>query len=258
VDVGGGVFKGRYRQVVDATQLTEGRHYLSVIAFRSRPPGSPEIFETWRKVILLDRVPAEVVLVSPEDDEVITSSIHQFVAKSPDRTATQVHMFLDQQPGTDVVALADQGQGLATQIERDAFQLFVSGLTPGNHRIDLVAYEETRPDAGVTTVSGILVEINGFDGLGDMNEDGKITNLDIFPFVQMVQAGNQFDPNGDINGDGIVDSGDVQGFGDRLLAAGVSQAMVDEMIKMAMRKPPAKPGNKAQPVGESDEGVEHG
>ena len=209
VDVGGGVFRGRYRQVIDATQLSEGRHYLSVIAFRARGGGEPPIFETWRKVILIDRLPPEMALADPLPGETITSSIHQFGVRSVDRTADTVHMFIDQPPGTDVVALAELGQGLAVQADRDEFRLTLTGLSEGHHRLDVVAYEATRPDPSVTTFTGILVEIDGFDGLGDLNGDELVTNHDVFPLIQMVQASGQFDPAGDLDGNGFVDADDV-------------------------------------------------
>ncbi len=233
VDVGGGVFKGRYRQVVDTTNLSEGRHYLSVIAFRHRPAGSPPILETWRKVLLIDRLPPQVALAAPEENEPITASAYQFAIRSVDRTANRVHVFLDQQPGTDVVAMAVANQGLTTKTDRDRFEAFLTGMNAGNHRLDVVAYEATRTEPSVTTLTGIPVQINGFDGLGDMNGDGAITNRDIFPFVQMVQAGNQFSPAGDLNGDGVVSQADVPLFATKLLGAGIPQAAVDEMIRIA-------------------------
>ncbi|HPD29387.1 MAG TPA: hypothetical protein PLL20_05290 [Phycisphaerae bacterium] len=222
VDIGG-VQKGLYRQIIDATSLSEGRHYLGVIAFRSRPAGSPPIFETWRKVILIDRLAPTMTLADPPPGTPITSSMYQIAVRSPDRTATRVHLFLDQQPGTDVVALAEAGQGLATQTDRDTFARTFTGMNEGHHRLDVVAYEPTRAEPGVTTITGILVQINGFDGLGDMNNDNRTNNRDIFSFVQMAGAGNQFSPAGDMNGNGLVDQDDVPLFADRMYGAGLPQ-----------------------------------
>ncbi|MBI4578870.1 MAG: hypothetical protein HY718_04155, partial [Planctomycetes bacterium] len=233
VEVSPGVFHGVYRQTIDATQLSEGRHYLSVMAFRSRPANTPPIFNTFRKVLLVDRLPPAMALVAPAATEIITASAYPFVVRSSDRTANRVHIFLDRQPGTDLVALANANQGLATQSDRDQFGLFLTGMGAGHHRLDVVAFEPTRAEPSVTTFAGIKVQIGGFDGLGDMNGDGKITNRDIFPFVQMVQAGGQFSPAGDFNGDGAVSELDVPLFAAALLGAGLPQAMVDEMIRVA-------------------------
>jgi hypothetical protein len=231
IDIDGGQ-KGLYRQTIDATQLSEGRHYLSVIAFRSRPSNAPPIFETWRKVFLIDRFPAAIELVSPAPGTPITTPATTFIFRCPDRTANSVHVFVDQQPGTDVVSLATQGQNPADRIDRDEFRRVINNLSAGNHRLDLVAFEETGR-AGRVTFGNVRVVINGFDGLGDMNGDGRVTNRDIFPFIQMVQAGNQFHPGGDLSGDALVDSNDVPLFADKLRGAGVPQAAVDEMIRMA-------------------------
>lgn len=228
----GGVQKGLYRQVIDATKLSEGRHYLSAIAFRSRPAGSPPVFETFRKVLLIDRTGPSVSLAAPATGQPITASAFEFVARSADRTANRVHLFIDQPAGTDLAALAAGGQGLMNQADRDEFRLLLTGLTRGNHRVDLVAYEPTRAAPGITTLTGVLVSLSGFDGLGDMNGDGKVTNRDIFPFVQAVQAGT-FSPAADLTGDGQVNQQDVQPFAARLLGGGVPapvvQAMVDQL-----------------------------
>ncbi len=241
VDVGGGVFRGRYRQIIDATGLSEGRHYLGVIAFRKRPGGTPPIFETWRKVILIDRVGPAMELASPPPGTALTVSAYPFVVRSPDRTADRVHVFIDQPPGTDVVALAEGGQNPATAYDRGEFQRLFGGLTAGHHRLDVVAYEPTRAVPRVSTLTGIKVVLNGFDGLGDTNGDGKVTNRDIFAFVQMVQAGNQFSPAADMNGDGLVNGDDVPLFAQRLLQAGGGQAAADALLRMvaAFEGPPA-------------------
>ncbi len=224
----GGVQKGLYRQAIDATGLADGRHYLSVIAFRSRPVNSPPIFETWRKVILLDRGPPAMALAAPSPGQPITSTLATISVRCLDRTATRVHLFLDQPPGTDVAELANSaGQpGLATAHDRDQFRRVFTGLTAGRHRLDVVAFESTRPDAGVTTFAGIQVIIGGNDGMGDLTGDGRADNRDIFPFVNLLQAGNQFHPGADFNGDGVVEAGDVDGFIEKLTGQGTPHALL--------------------------------
>jgi alpha-amylase len=46
---------GEFRQVIDASQLAEGLHFLTVRAYRHQPPGSPALFSEFRKVIYIDR-----------------------------------------------------------------------------------------------------------------------------------------------------------------------------------------------------------
>jgi hypothetical protein len=44
-----------YAATLDLTQLDPGLHYIEVIAFLKREPWQPPIFETFRKVIEVDR-----------------------------------------------------------------------------------------------------------------------------------------------------------------------------------------------------------
>jgi hypothetical protein len=48
---------GVYTATLDVAKLSEGLHYLEVIAFLQRDPGQPPIFETFRKVIEVDSSP---------------------------------------------------------------------------------------------------------------------------------------------------------------------------------------------------------
>jgi len=172
-----------------------------------------------------------MTLTSPASGQTITSVSFPFTARSVDRTANRVHFLLDQQPGTDLVALAEAGQGRAYPIERDEFQLTIPNLTRGNHRIDVVAYEAGRSEPSVRTFAGIRVELSGFDGMGDMNNDGKVTNRDIFSFIQMAASASQFNPRADFNGDGLVTADDVPLFAQKLYGAGVPQSVVQAMTE---------------------------
>jgi len=46
---------GAYSATLDVSKLPDGLHYLEVVAFLRRDPGQPPIFETFRKVIEIDR-----------------------------------------------------------------------------------------------------------------------------------------------------------------------------------------------------------
>lgn len=46
--------RGVYSAVLDVSRLAEGRHYLEAVAFLRRVPGTPPIFQTFRKVIEID------------------------------------------------------------------------------------------------------------------------------------------------------------------------------------------------------------
>lgn len=47
--------RGVHSATLDLSQLDEGRHYLEAVAFLRRLPGTPPIFQTFRKVIEVDR-----------------------------------------------------------------------------------------------------------------------------------------------------------------------------------------------------------
>ena len=46
---------GVYLATLDLSQLDEGRHYITAVAFLRRTPGTPPIFQTFRTVIEVDR-----------------------------------------------------------------------------------------------------------------------------------------------------------------------------------------------------------
>jgi hypothetical protein len=56
--------------------------------------------------------------------------------------------------------------------------------------------------------------------LGDLNDDDRTDNLDIWPMVQMTNSGIQFDPAADLNGDGLVNGDDLPGFAMKLYGNG--------------------------------------
>ncbi len=201
-----GTPKGLYRQTIDATKLSEGRHYLTVIAFRRRPAGTPPVFETWRQVLYVDRQPAAVAKTAPGSGETIIATTYKFSVRSTDGTVSAASFFLDMPPGTDLVSLARSGQGAAAQDDRYLFGRSFTGLISGNHRLDVVVFEESGR-AAVCSFPGIRVVIAGRSGLGDFNGDGLVNNFDIKGFAAVLNA-NGFDPRADLNGDGIVDATD--------------------------------------------------
>jgi alpha-amylase len=48
---------GKFRQVIDATRLEEGLHFVTVRVYRHQPTGSPAVFSEFKKVIYIDRLP---------------------------------------------------------------------------------------------------------------------------------------------------------------------------------------------------------
>lgn len=214
----GGVQKGLYRQTIDVTGLSEGRHYLTVIAFRHRPAGSPAIFQTWRQVLYVDRQAASLLCAAPAVGETITNASYKFVVRSADGTVSTANMFLDAAPGTDLISLARSGQGAANQDDRYQFSRTFTGITSGNHRLDVAVFEESGR-ASIVTFAGVRAIIGGLSGLGDFNGDSLVNNFDIKGFANVLNAGG-FDPRADMNGDGAVDAADRDLFVSMLMGGG--------------------------------------
>ena len=64
-----GTGSGSFAQSIDATQLSEGRHYITVRAFRHRDAatggdGGPDVFTDFKRTIYVDRLPPEAAVVS--------------------------------------------------------------------------------------------------------------------------------------------------------------------------------------------------
>ncbi len=212
---------GAYRQTIDAAALGEGYHYITVRAFRHRPAGTQPLFGEFRIVIYVDLAEPDFDLVAPGDtcDGDITSLPVNFVVKATETSVDRVHIFVDFQEGTDLVAKALQGIARATR-NFDTFTLTRGSLLAGNHRVDVVAFE-TLPN-GTTRVAqkaytGIQ-SISGNSGPGDVNHDGQVNQNDIAAFLFWILADLEtFEPAADMNCDGALNGADIQPFVDVIL-----------------------------------------
>lgn len=219
-NVGTGV--GVFEQVVDATQLAEGRHYLTARAFRHRNAGTggdggPAVFSDFKKAIYIDLLPpeSEVTSFEPFASNPGNPNNRDLIVTSLDQTAERVHVFLDL-PATvseeDILALADANQGRAGEHDRDQFISGIEDVATGNHTVTIVTIEEN----GRTNVQrevGLFTDTNIGRGFGDLNTDGTINNADLIGpagFEQLLYSQNdQFNPAADITGDGLVDNRDL-------------------------------------------------
>jgi len=142
---------GVYRVDVDLRNpaIPEGFNYISAIAFVQRISGLPPIFNTFRKVIYVDRRPPDARLVAPANptggEGDIPTYEYEFIAENPDATACALHYFWNLAAGTDPVAsrlAADEN--LAARTDRSRWRFTLSGLRKGpNQRLALVFIEET-------------------------------------------------------------------------------------------------------------------
>ncbi|MCK6457307.1 MAG: hypothetical protein L6Q92_12360 [Phycisphaerae bacterium] len=208
---------GLYEQTIDATQLSEGFHYISVWAFRHRDDGGLPIFTDFRAVILVDRVPPVVTLVAPTQTGSgdIPSSTYQFVATVDDPDVQAVHFLIDQHYTTDMVAAANAGN-LATR-DGTTYRRTFNGLIKGNHRLDVVVFN-SQGTPSVTTYTNLNSTASFFGGLGDLNSDFAIDGDDLAPFIRAATDTELvFRPAGDFNGDGLNNSNDIPSFVQKLL-----------------------------------------
>ena len=199
---GTGNTQGIYAQTIDATLLSEGFHYISVVAFRKRNIGEASLFREFRQVVYIDRSGPDVDLVNP--GQVITATAYKFTARAADRTANKVHIILDLADGTDPIVYATANPGSqATGNDRFDWVRTFTGLTHGYHRVTVVAFEE----GGSAAFNDYSVFVDLCPA--DYNDDGFIDPLDYNAFINDFEAGSM---SADYNGDGFLDPLDYNGF----------------------------------------------
>jgi alpha-amylase len=171
---------GRYQQVIDATQMDEGFHYLSVIAFRHRPAGTTPLFREVRKVVYIDRLPPEIGLV--EAGHTLTEARPEFTVRALDPTARRIHMFIDLPTGSDPLALVDTSNQVPNYDRREWRRTFDPTLSHGFHEVTVVAFEDSGNHA-------VLRESVFIDRCGaDFNKDGVLNFFDISAYLAAFNA----------------------------------------------------------------------
>ena len=201
-------------QSIDATGLSEGRHYLTVRAFRHTDATSEPVYTDFKKVIYIDRAEPTVALAETRD---FGGGAFELIVESTDQTAQSVQVLLDLPASlTDAEVIALSGSAInAGAIDLNLFNASLSGLASGNHVYSVIATEESG-NQSVTRYVGQLLSGSGA-GLGDLTGDGLFTVDDVNDFATIYNSGNtQFHAAADHDGDGLVDELDVSLFGDRL------------------------------------------
>ncbi|MFG0252238.1 MAG: hypothetical protein ACF8NJ_05120 [Phycisphaerales bacterium JB038] len=218
---------GEYRQIVDATLLPEGLHFITARCFRQRASG-PALYTDFKRAVYIDRVgPAVELALGPltyEDETLLTLPFFDFEATSLDGTANSLHLFVNEPDGTDLLDLVDQSNAFG-QVDRRLFERTQYGLPHGPLRLDLIAFEMSG-NHSQTTVHWIVNLLNP----GDMDGSGVLTVDDVCPFYE--QLGNSlgdpgYNAKADINLDDTVDATDAGFF--RLLCerAGIDLPTAD-------------------------------
>jgi alpha-amylase len=193
---------GLYRQAIDATQMEEGYHYLTVIAFRHRNPGTTPIFREVRKVLYIDREPPAIQL---DQAGMITDDPRpQIRVTALDRTTSEVYAFLNLEAGEDPLAMLNSGSQ-ALPFDRFTYnKTFNVDLDPGENTVTIVALEDSG-NANVLTETITL----GVDCQADLNGDGVLNFFDVSAFLSLY---NTQDPAADFTGDGQFNFFDVSAF----------------------------------------------
>jgi hypothetical protein len=217
--------------LIDASQLSEGRHYITVRAFRHRDSatggdGGPAVFTDFRRTIYVDRFPpeSEIASFAPSASDPGNPDNRDLILSSVDKTADNMHVFLDLPAAfTDSEVLQMVGSGNAADYyDRDQWIQGYNNVLTGNHTVTIVTFEPTG-NSNVQRFTGVYTDTNVGSGFGDLSGDGFIRANDVTGaggFEQILLSQNtQFNAAADSNGDGLVDDRDLFDLKDAILAS---------------------------------------
>jgi hypothetical protein len=243
VNIGTGA--GLYIQNVDATQLSEGRHYVTVRAYRRRAVVGTPVFTDFKRTIYVDRLKpvSEIVSYDPYASDPTNPNNRDFIVRSVDQTANKVHILLDLSANlTEAQILAQvNGTNQASFYDRDQFVRGIGGMTTGNHVATVVTFEATG-NFNIQRIPGLFTDTNLGAGFGDMNSTGiygandiRGTNNGSVEDV-LYSQNNKFSAQFDVNGDGLGDNRDLFLLGNELVAAGAGQAVLDSYTDLLLHR----------------------
>ena len=185
VNVGTGT--GVYIQNIDTTQLAEGRHYVTVRAYRHRSAvaTATPVFTDFKRTIYVDRLEArcrQSSAIDPYASDPNNPNNRDLIVRSVDQTADKVHILLDLPANLTEAAdprSTSNGTNQASYYDRDQFVRGISGVTTGNHVATVVTYEPTG-NFNIQRIPGLFTDTNLGAGFGDMNSsDGIYGTSDI-------------------------------------------------------------------------------
>jgi len=240
---------GTYAQTIDATQLAEGRHYVTVRAFRHRNAssggdGGPAVFSDFRRTIYIDRLPPAAALVSfdPYASAPHDPNQRDLIVRSVDQTADNMHFLLDLPANlteAQILALVSS-DNRASYYDRDQF-IRGFGVNFGNHVATVVTFEPTGK-YNIQRFVGLFTQTNGRGaGFGDMNFSNSYVVGDIRTNVGSVEdvlysQNSKFSSAFDVNGDGLCDNRDLFLLGSELVAAGAGQGVLDAYTDLVLKR----------------------
>jgi glycosidase len=241
---------GLYVQNIDATQLSEGRHYVTVRAYRHRDVSGTPVFSDFKRTIYIDRLPpeAEIVSFDPFASNPGNPNNRDMIVRSVDATANNMHIFLDlpaNMSDAAILNLAQQGVNRAGFYDRDQFVLGFTALATGNHVATIVTFEPTG-NHSIQRVPGMFTATAIGAGFGDMFTGDGYTVSDIRCVGMtcnnnsvediLYSQNNKFRAQFDVNGDGLGDNRDLFALGDELVAGGAGQAVLDSYTDLLLKR----------------------
>lgn len=194
-----GATTGVYRQTINTSSLSEGLHYIRVVAFRRRPAGTDPIFGDFRVVIHVDRAPPAVTLADAAVP--VASPINTFRVLAADRTTNRVHVLVNPPAGDPLTMLTTSNQ--AAPYDRFEYRRTVSGLSNGVNSIVVVAFEPSGRSTVLTYTVNVTV------GSGDVNRDGRVTIDDLYLAFQRLVSG-PYDSAADLDANGSLSTNDTR------------------------------------------------
>jgi alpha-amylase len=246
-----GTGSGTYAQLIDATLLPEGRHYVTVRAFRHRNSatggdGGPGVFTDFKRTIYVDRLPPEAAIVSfePFASSPGTLTNRDLIVQSADGTADNMHFFLDlpaEMSNAQILQMVQNGQGDAAHYDRDKFIGGYFGVQTGNHVATVVTIEPTGR-TNVQRFPGLFTNTGLGAGFGDMNGNGvyqtnEIMGAGALAFSQLLYSQDaSFHAAADVDGDGRITNLDLFELGGHLTAGGASAAVMNSYDQLLVKR----------------------
>ena len=221
VNVGTGA--GTFVQTIDAAALGEGRHFLTVRAFRHRDDGGPAVFTDFEQTVYVDRLRplAAVVSFEPFAAAPAETSNRDLIVRSLDQTADNMHIFLDLPAALsdeEVLGLALSGQNDAGRYGADAWVSGFRDITTGNHVATVVTFEPTFDGThgyNVQRFAGMFTATDTGSGFGDLNANGLIDAVDLLgpgngSFEELLYSEDtKFNAAADVDGNGRINNLDL-------------------------------------------------
>ncbi|MGL4513545.1 MAG: dockerin type I domain-containing protein [Lacipirellulaceae bacterium] len=240
---------GLYEQTIDATQLAEGRHYITGRVFRHRDAatggdGGPAVFTDFREVVYVDRFKpvSAVVSFDPFASDPGNPNNRDLIVRSTDATASAVHVFIDLPATTSeasIIAQAQAGQNRMGSYDRDQFIFGYTNITEGNHVVTVVTIEPSG-NTNVQRLAGQYTVTNRGRGIGDTNANNQFEVADISGangFESVLYSQNSvFRATADATADGLVDTRDLIALGPLLVSGAASQAVLNEYSAALLRR----------------------